>query len=330
LTALAWIVGSGGLLGAEVRRAAAGKAGLRCFDAPGGRLPWGDPPALRPAFAAAASEFLRAAREGDCEEASVFWCAGTGVVASPAFDLDADRQAWRTFLMELGAALDAPHPGRRLVVKVLLASSAGGVWGGATERPVTEATPPHPISAYGEAQLARERELAAFTAERPGTSAVIARLSNLYGPGQRLDKPQGLISHISRSVLLRRPVHLYVPLDTVRDYLFTEDAAHAILETLSQAPAGGVPRLRLLASEKATTIAEVLAVFHRLTRHRVAVVSGLHPVASLQPRILSFRSQERGAASRPPTPLLEGVARVYRHQLALLAQGRLVAPPVGI
>jgi UDP-glucose 4-epimerase len=325
VTTLAWIVGAGGLLGSHVLRAAESNPSFRCFAPPGGRLPWGDAERLDAAFAAATAAFLRAAGDGAGSDWAILWCAGGGVVASPPQELAADRRAWEGFLTTLGAALDA---GPRLEGRLLLASSAGGVWGGSTERPITESTPPRPLAGYGEMHLGRERALAAFVARRPGVRAVVARLSNLYGPGQRFDKPQGLISHVSRSVLLRRPVHLYVPLDTLRDYFFAEDAGFALVAALGAAT-GGIPGLRLVASEEPTSIAELLAVFHRVTRRRVAVVSGLHSAAPLQPRHLTFRSTAGGRSDgRRRTPLLEGIARVHGHHLALLGQGRLSAPPL--
>jgi len=325
VTTLAWVVGAGGLLGSHVLRAVSSDSAFRPFAPPGGRLPWGDAAGLDEAFAAGARAFLRTARQETCDGWAVLWCAGAGVVASPPEELEADRRGWERFLAALGEALDAASP--RLEGRLLLSSSAGGVWGGSTERPITEETPPRPLSAYGEMHLARERALAAFVARRAGVRAVVVRLTNLYGPGQRLDKPQGLISHVSRSVLLRRPVHLYVPLDTVRDYLFAEDAGPAVLAALGTAT-GGTPGLRLVASEEPTTVAEILAAFHRVTRRRVAVVSGMHSAAALQPSHLTFRSTGGGrGGSRRRTPLLEGIARVHRHHLALLARGQLVPPP---
>jgi len=48
---------------------------------------------------------------------------------------------------------------------------------------------------------------------------MVGRMSNLYGPGQNLKKVQGLISQMCLRVLTRQPLVLYVPLDTIRDYL---------------------------------------------------------------------------------------------------------------
>ena len=72
---------------------------------------------------------------------------------------------------------------------ILLASSAGGVHAGDLRQPATETSVATPVSEYGRTKLGQEQLLAELTADRPLTSCVVARYSNLYGPGQRLDKP---------------------------------------------------------------------------------------------------------------------------------------------
>ena len=68
---------------------------------------------------------------------------------------------------------------------------------------------------------------ASFVLAHASATALVARLSTLYGPGQSRGKPQGLIAHIARGVVRNQPVRIYVPLDTVRDYLAADDAAAA-------------------------------------------------------------------------------------------------------
>ena len=95
---------------------------------------------------------------------------------------------------------------------------------GHPEPPFTEHTEPAPISPYGRAKL-RSEEIATAFAVRTSTALLVGRLANLYGPGQNLDKPQGLISQLCRAQLTRQPLSVSVPLDTMRDYLFVDDAA---------------------------------------------------------------------------------------------------------
>ena len=214
---------------------------------------------------------------------------------------------------------------------MVLASSAGGVFGGSLCCPITEATPPEPISAYGRAKLLQEQILLEWAQHRASSIAtLVARFSNLYGPAQRLDKPQGLISHISRCVIHNAPVHVYVSLDTIRDYLFSEDAGRRLVlglaELVREAPRANPHVMKVYASEREISIAGLLGVFRQIARRRLRVVSGLSPVGALQPRRLQFRSRVWPGNMGRQVELIEGVSRVYSHQLARFGQGQLPPP----
>jgi UDP-glucose 4-epimerase len=329
---LAWVIGARGLLGSSVRSALAARRGEAAVFVDDERIPSSPDSSLSLALRWRAARFLAECAAGRHEGWAILWCAGTAVVASGAREVAADRGAFEQFLAGLEAALDASPEATRIPGHILLASSAGGVWAGHIGAPITESTAVCPLSDYGFGHLAREQALARFAARRPTVRTAAIRLSNLYGPAQRLDKPQGLVSQIARSSIHRRPVRIYVPLDTVRDYLFTEDAGRGmvdVLERLARSPEDGpMPLVKILASEEETSIGGLLAIFRRVTRRQVAVVAGLRPVSRLQPLRLRFRSEVWTSAGRSRrTPLPEGVARIHRHQLEQFIRGTL-PPPV--
>jgi UDP-glucose 4-epimerase len=250
------------------------------------------------------------------------WCAGAGVVGTSADTLAPELRA-----LELTLSLISADPtlGARPGT-IALASSAGGVYGGCFESSINEAMPPKPISPYGQAKVAQEQLLATWLGGERHVRGLVARFSNLYGPAQRLEKAQGLISHISRCAIHGTPVHIYVSLDTIRDYLFADDAGRGMVEGLLRMSRDeqGEHKLvtKIYASETEVSIAVLLGVFQQIARRRLRVISGLHPVAALQPRRLCFRSQVWGV-TRPRVQLIEGVSRVYHRQLALFRAGRL-------
>jgi UDP-glucose 4-epimerase len=135
---------------------------------------------------------------------------------------------------------------------------------------------------------------------------------------------------MSRCLIHGAPAHIYVSLDTIRDYLFADDAGRRLVSGLSQlaqeSPAEGLHVTKLYASEHEISIAGLLGVFRQIARRRLRVVSGLHAAASLQPRRLQFRSQVWVREVGKQVELIEGVSRVYHAQLALFRQGRLAAP----
>jgi UDP-glucose 4-epimerase len=324
VSALAWVVGRGGLLGSSVERAIGSDVWR-----PERPIIWDDTRQLRESIADAVQGFRTRLAAESRDDWCVYWCAGNGVVGTPADRLAAETASLRFFLDQLSTALGDPQialPGR-----VFLASSAGGVYAGSAEHPVTEATPPQPISDYGRAKLEQEQALRDWSHARPTVSTLVGRLSNLYGPGQHLDKPQGLISHMSRCLIFGVPVRIYVPLDTIRDYLFAEDAALRIAAGMArlgrEAPGGGRHITKVYSSGNETTVGGLIGVFRQIAKRQLRVVSGLNPVRYQQPARLLFRSTIW--CDEPPLPrteLLDGVNRVHRHQLALFQAGQLPPP----
>lgn len=288
---LAWVVGSGGLLGrAVVRRLHALGRDVRTS-----RVQWAEPGAALEALLADAEDLPTSGWQ-------LYWCAGAGIVGTTPAELDAEVALLADFL-------DGWHPGGKAAQQgMFLASSAGGVYAGAIGAPFTERTVASPNSAYGEAKL-RSEALAGVFADRTGVPLLIGRISNLYGPGQDLSKPQGLISHLCRAQLTRQPLSIYVPLDTMRDYLYVDDAAAMAVAALDEVAVRGGQHLKVLASEQTTTIGSILGDLRHITRRRPPVVLGTSPSARFQVRDLRMRS-----VAWPPTsgfartPMIAGIA----------------------
>lgn len=326
-----WVVGRGGLLGRHVSTAVSDVFGT---DAewlwPGGKFRWDDAAQLREQFAAAADSFFASSRTADAW--AVLWTAGAGVVGATPATLLEETDAFRMLLAALADAI-ARHrpPGTGLV---FLSSSAGGVFGGSTDMPVTERSIARPISAYGENKIRQEQLLQAWGERRPGVVCGIGRISNLVGVGQNLAKPQGLVSQMCRCVIWQRPIHLYVPLDTIRDYLDARDCGLQITACVSswlQAKAEGplaTTRLKLLASGNTMSVAQVVNAFARLgPAPRPKVICSPSAVALQQPRCLRFRSLAAPDIGHlAATPFAVSANRIFLAQLALYCRGELPPP----
>jgi UDP-glucose 4-epimerase len=325
----AWVLGEGGLLGAHVAQALDESPRFERWRSESA-FAWEDQPRLASQLAAAAGRFATALA-GHGGEWSVFWCAGAGVVGTSARALAGECAAWERLLEVLGR-VHAESAARGVV---FLASSAGGIYAGSRERPLTESSTPFPLSAYGEAKLRQERALAEWAVERDSVSTLVARFSNLYGPGQNLDKPQGLVARISQCLLHGHPAHVYVPMDTTRDYVFAADAARAVVRWSGRladeaARAGTASHLmKICASGTATSVAQVIGAFRQTARRPLRIVTALHPAGREQPRHLQFRSIVWPDEPAPAqTSLPAGIHRLHSHQLALFQRGKLpsVAP----
>ena len=321
---LVWVVGSGGLLGGSVWR----ELGQHAWRPPH-VLNWNDAARLDHDLQSAVTAFAARLVSEARPAWAIAWCAGAGVVATPAAALAAETRAFERFLQLISShSALATRPGF-----IVHASSAGGIYGGSFASPISESTPPAPISPYGHAKLEQERILTAWRASEPHVRVHLARFSNLYGTGQQLNKAQGLISHASRCLIHGAPVQIYVSLDTIRDYLFADDAGREMVNGLrrliSEAALVEPVSMKIYASEREISIAGLLGVFRQVARRRLRVIAGVHPSAALQPRRLQFRSEvwRRGGARH--VELIEGVSRVFHHQMALFGRG-LLAPPAPV
>jgi UDP-glucose 4-epimerase len=289
---------------------------------PGIRFTWKDPAAIGHELEEAVAAYARSVAESG-RPWMVFWCAGVGVVGTSAEVMAQETRTLEILLDRLGAGLGGARG------TFFLASSAGGAYGGCTETPLTENTLPRPSSHYGRAKLRQEEILRRWADPRPEVSTLAGRISNLYGPGQNLDKPQGLISHLSRCLLQQIPAHVFAPLDTLRDHLFAPDAAERILACMDRLRSLPPPirATKIIASGHTTSIGAIIAIFGRIARRQPRIICSGSPLGELQPSRLALRSVTwEDLQFPPPTALAAGIHAVHRRHLELFQAGRL--PPL--
>ncbi|TFC72412.1 NAD-dependent epimerase/dehydratase family protein [Cryobacterium sp. TMS1-20-1] len=281
MTAAAWVIGARGMLGrATTRQLESGSNWLR-IEQPS--LPWNDDSLLEQAAERGMRELLHQASTVGGGWA-VFWAAGTVVTSSPAEAMTEELRQFRVVLSAIERSVKGHPLARRGCI--FFASSAGGVYGGSANPPFTELTMPVPISPYGHFKLHGEAILEEFS-RRSGVSSLSGRISNLYGPGQRLDKMQGLISHVARAQYTGPPTSIYVPLDTLRDYIFVTDCAALIADSTLRAlevtaKRGTIQATKNLISGRAVTISSLLGYFRVLSKGHPRVMLGSSAAAALQ------------------------------------------------
>lgn len=303
-----WVVGSGGLLGSAVCREvlARGRTLQREL------IRWEDAAEARLDLRAGIVRMLADAET----DWNVAWCAGAAVIGSTEASLAQDLALIDGFFADLDELATAAGPSTLHRGAVFFASSAGGVYAGSATPPYSERTVPVTLSPYGAAKLAQEGVVEAFSA-RTGVPVLIGRISNLYGPGQNLAKAQGLVSHVCRAYWSGQPVSVYVPMDTLRDYLFVDDAAGMIVaglggirdRTATPAVASRVV-VKVMASQQATSIAALVGEFRRVLKRSTRVVFRASARTSAQALDLRLRSVEWPELDRfVRTPMPVGIRR---------------------
>jgi UDP-glucose 4-epimerase len=245
---------------------------------------------------------------------AVVWAAGAAVTSSSKDDLASELDTFKRCVSAIGEAAErGKTPG-----VFFYASSAGGAYAGSHSPPFDEATVAVPISPYGELKLAAE-SIATDVLTPRGLSVCLGRIANLYGPGQRLDKMQGLISHLALAQFSPKPATIYVSLDTIRDYLYVDDCALLIADLIEQAItrsseiASPITVTKILASGRGATIGELLGEIGLISKRRPNVMIGFSRAAEYQARDLRLRSRVWPELdSRPLTTLPAGISATMR------------------
>lgn len=90
-------------------------------------------------------------------------------------------------------------------------------------------TEPRPISVYAATKLAQEHLLRAW-AGAFGSSSIILRLQNVYGPGQSLHNPYtGICSYFARTAKAGLSIPVYEDGRIVRDFVYIDDVVAAVM-----------------------------------------------------------------------------------------------------
>ena len=237
------------------------------------------------------------------------------------------EQELATFERFIGALTNAQPKGQG---SFTLVSSAGGVYAGSHSPPFTSASQARPISTYGNLKLAQEQAIAQLP--QHGISTTITRVSNLYGPGQDLRKLQGVVSRLCWSGISKDEVNIFVPLDTLRDYIYVDDAAARILHWSK--PESSMPHndpiVRVVASGQPMGLGHVINTVQDVLHMRIPVSFGTHATASFQALDLRLIPDADAAITNLPiTPFPAGVRRVFEGLLQLRQDPALTARSFG-
>jgi UDP-glucose 4-epimerase len=186
------------------------------------------------------------------------------------------------------------------VEKFVYMSSGGTVYGESRGLPLKEEDPLLPQSPYGIAKLAGERYVDMYQRAHR-LPAVIVRPSNIYGPGQRPFRGQGIVPIAFAAAFQGTPFTVFGDGTSVRDYLYVDDLCDAIHVVIAKADAGevlnigsgeGLPVIELLRSiaQAAEESGHSLDLVFKPARptdvhSNVLDISRLHALAPWQPRI---------------------------------------------
>ena len=192
------------------------------------------------------------------------------------------------------------------VKKVVFLSSGGTVYGREHTGICREEEEAFPITSYGVQKLAIEKMLYLYH-EMHGLDYRIVRLSNPYGPYQRPNGVQGVVTTFTYRALQGLPIQVYGDGSVVRDYIYIADAVDGIIKI---AEGCGSHRLYNLGRGEGHTVLDVIgAITEVLGRSPETVFLPGRPV-DVPVNVLDVSRYEKdfGPASR--LTLEQGIGRL--------------------
>lgn len=304
MSTVAWVIGARGLLGSALTHAVRRHRDWTLLDSE--PLPWGTGEQLEASAAECARRLIEhAGRTG--ARWSILWAAGAAVTSTPEHEMERELAEFAAVLRRVAPVVRGHHGGT-----LFIPSSVGGLYGGAANPPFTEHSAVRPVSPYGRLKLNIE-QIATEFGDAAGVSVLLGRITNLYGPGQRIDKAQGLLTQLAVARVHREPVFLFVPLETIRDYVFADDAATLVLACVDRLAQGDRRTVvKIIGSGHSVSIASLLGYYRAITKSPARVVIGTAPSTAFQALDLRAVSEVWPDLDRfDKTPLAVGIHATF-------------------
>ena len=154
----------------------------------------------------------------DLKKLDVLIWAASGVNPSSAEQdhskKNEELKYWEIVLKEISKK--APN------LRIVYLSSGGCTYSG-NDSPFRENSTANGTNAYGQMKIQIESMLMDQIQAHQ-----ILRLSNVYGPGQKIGRGQGVIAEWIHSAINENALRVYGPLESYRDYIFVDDVVSAI------------------------------------------------------------------------------------------------------
>jgi len=309
---LAWVIGGGGLLGASLVSELARK-GVKLFTPPD-KFRWDDADLIISQLTTATHSFAHSAKKASCWH--IYWAAGIGAMSSVDQDFVIETKVLDhliKFLLQGDFNLSKGT--------LIFTSSAGAIYSGVTLGPTDENTSPCPINSYGLNKLNQEILISRLNKRGTGAAIWVFRVSTLYGVMQNQSQRRGLLSEIARRISRNQTIHIFVPLETMRDYIEVNVAAQKMVATVISNHLKQEIALKIIASEVSVSIAQILGFFKKITKKNFGIVTSASPKVVGYARAVQYRSINYiGDDLSGSTSLIIGIANLLAHEKATLAK----------
>jgi len=136
------------------------------------------------------------------------------------------------------------------------------------KKPLNENSPTDPLSLYSASKLCAENIISLY-GRLYKIPYVIARLTNIYGPGDRATDRKGVLNYFAKRAAEGKDLNIYGGGKFKRDYLYIDDLVDALFILEKK----GNNELFLVGSGKSTNFKEAIRSIHKLSGSTSKIVS---------------------------------------------------------
>jgi UDP-glucose 4-epimerase len=196
------------------------------------------------------------------------------------------------------------------LIKYLLVSSGGTVYGQSNTLTINEQHPTNPISPYGISKLLTEK-YGTFFYEMYGLPIVIARPSNPYGHNQIGKINQGFIGAAIGKISLNNPITIYGERGTVRDYIHIDDLASGLRLCLDEGKVGHTYNLGTGSGSDNMKILDLIKI--HMKRNDIQIIHQNNRPFDVKKNILDSMKAESDFNWKYQTEISEGIERMCNY-----------------
>jgi UDP-glucose 4-epimerase len=193
------------------------------------------------------------------------------------------------------------------IARLIFASSGGTVYGLPQSLPIPETHPTRPISAHGLGKLIAEQYLAVYR-HRGELESIILRPANAYGPYQLPERRQGFIATALGRVAQKRPIQIWGDSETVRDYVYVRDVAHAFVMAVEY---GGDAQTFNIGSGAGVTLRAALTEIERVTGSTPQVERQPAQAGTVTQNILDIMRAQQELGWSPRVTFADGLRETW-------------------
>ena len=210
-------------------------------------------------------------------------------------------------LVNVVGTVNVLEAARQAGARLILGSTGAVIYGRDAPIPSLEDVLPLPESPYGVAKNCAEQYVELYN-RLHGTSHVVLRFANVYGPRQDPAGQVGVVAIFCARVLAgQRPV-VYGDGRQTRDFIYVGDAVNAYLAAADR----GRPGIWNVGSGVEVSIRQLAAVISEVSGQEIKPVFAAPRRGELRRGALASERARRDLGWVPTVSLTDGVGRVYR------------------